>query len=450
MKKHWFLGVILASVMPLAAQQETKQFSLQEAQDFAAVNAYTVQDKVLEFEKARKTIKETAAMGLPQISGSFGYSYNAQIPEQPIPARFFDPNASADEFTTVAFGVAHQNQAQVQLSQLILDGSYFVALQATRVFKETKALEQEDAEIQARRNTAQSYYGALIAAETRDILAKNLNTLQANFEETKKLFENGFLEDQDVTQLELLVNNLRNNLLNAERQILLAEQLLKFNMGIPLSENIILSSTLEDVITPVQSEISLLSSNFSVDNHILFRSMLSQEKGASLQLANQKAKYYPTLNGFVNHSQSVFSNDASSVFTFDTFWIPGTTIGASLNWNIFMGFARQARVQKAKIDLDRLQIAKTATESQLQLEYEQARSNYTFALDNLNNQTRNRALSEKIRNRTLRKYEEGLSSSFELSQAENQYLDSERNYINAILSVLNAKEALEYSLGQSN
>jgi hypothetical protein len=29
-------------------------------------------------------------------------------------------------------------------------------------------------------------------------------------------------------------------------------------------------------------------------------------------------------------------------------------------------------------------------------------------------------------------------------------LDSERNYINAILSVLNAKEALEYSLGQSN
>jgi outer membrane protein len=178
--------------------------------------------------------------------------------------------------------------------------------------------------------------------------------------------------------------------------------------------------------------------------------MLSQEKGASLQLANQKAKYYPTLNGFVNHSQSVFSNDASSVFTFDTFWIPGTTIGASLNWNIFMGFARQARVQKAKIDLDRLQIAKTATESQLQLEYEQARSNYTFALDNLNNQTRNRALSEKIRNRTLRKYEEGLSSSFELSQAENQYLDSERNYINAILSVLNAKEALEYSLGQSN
>jgi outer membrane protein TolC len=430
------------------AQQEAKPFSLQEAQDFAAQNAYTVQDKIFEVEKARKTIKETAAMGLPQITSSFGYSYNAQIPEQPIPARFFDPNAPEDEFATVAFGVAHQNQAQVQLSQLIVDGSYFVALQATKVFKETKALEKEEAEIEARRNTAQSYYGALVAQETRDILRKNLETIKSNYEETQKLFENGFVEEQDVTQMELLLNNLQNNLRNAERQVDLAYQLLKFNMGIPLEEEIVLSSTLDDVISPVRNDASLSATPFQVDQHITFRSLLSQERGASLALSNEKAKYFPTISGFVNHSQSNFANTASDAFSFDTYWIPGTTIGASVNWTIFAGLGRQAKVQKAKIDLDRIRVAKQATETQLSMQYNQAISDYHFALDNLNNQMRNRTLSERIRNRTLRKYQEGLASSLELTQAENQYLEAERSYISAILNVLNAKEALEYALGK--
>lgn len=447
MKKHLILGAILFTT-PLLAQQESKQFSLKEAQDFAAQHAYTVQDKILDYEKARKTIKETAALGLPQITGSFGYSYNAQIPEQPIPAQFFDPNAEEGEFATVAFGVAHQNQAQLQLNQLILDGSYFVALQATRVFKETKSLEKEEAVIDARRNVAQSYYGVLVAEETQKILTKNLKTLTDNFEETKKLFQNGFVEDQDVTQLELLVNNLANNVRNTERQVALAYQLLKFNMGIPLQEEIVLTSSLNDVINPVRGDISLSGSPFQVDQHITYRSLISQEKGAQLQLANERAKYFPTLSGFVNHSQSNFANDFDQAFSFDTYWIPGTTVGASLNWQIFAGMGRQAKVQKAKIDLDRIRVAKQASESQLQLQYQQALSDYNYAMDNLSNQMRNRNLSERIRNRTLRKYQEGLASSLELTQVENQYLDAERNYINSILNVLNAKEALEYALGQ--
>lgn len=449
MRKMLFLLLVALGISQVAfAQNESKAFSLQEAQDYAALHAYTVLDKALDYEKARKTIKETAALGLPQISASWGYSYNAQIPEQPVPAQFFDPNAPEGEFATVAFGVSHQNQAQFQLSQLLLDGSYFVALQATRVVKETKRLEKEEAEIEARKNTAQSYYGALVAVQTRDILKNNLEVLEANYKETAKLFENGFVEDQDVSQLELLVNNLRNNLNNANRQVNLAMQLLKFNMGIDLQEQIVLSSSLEEILAPVKLDASLVGESFLVDQHISFKTLLTQEKGAQLQLANEKAKYFPTLAGFVNHSQSNFGNEFNDVFNFNTYWIPGTTIGASLNWNIFTGLGRQAKVQKAKIDLDRIAIAKKATETQLELQYQRALSDYNFAMDNLNNQMRNRALSERIFSRTLRKYKEGISSSLELTQSENQHLESERNYINALLNLLNAKEALEYALGK--
>ncbi|PTM03923.1 MAG: hypothetical protein DA405_08975 [Bacteroidetes bacterium] len=440
------LGLLLSS--GIMAQADAARFSLAEAEDYAAQHAYTVQDKVLEFEKAKKTITETAAMGLPQISASFGYSYNAQIPESPIPARFFDPTAPEGEFATVAFGVAHQNQAQIQVNQLLLDGSYFVALQASKVFKETKRLDKEQAEIEARKNVAQSYYGVLVAQKTKGILEKNLKILSDNFRETRKLYENGFLEDQDVDQLELLINNLQNNLSNTERQLNLAYQLLKFNMGMSLNKTIELSTTLEELITPAQIAVGLSLDSFNVEDHITYRSTLANERAAQLSLANEKAKYYPSLSAFATHSQSNFGNEFNDVFNFDTYWIPGTTIGASLSWNVFTGLARHAKVQKAKIDVYRISVAKEATEGQLDLAYERASSDYKFAIDNYNNQLRNLELSEKIRNRTLIKYKEGLSSSLELSQSENQLLQTQTNYINAILNALNSKEALEYALGK--
>lgn len=448
MRNKLTLLLLTALAFRAGAQSEPLTFSLQEAQDYAAAHAYTVLDKSLEYEKARKTIKETAAIGLPQISASFGYSYNAQIPEQPIPAQFFDPTAGPDEFTTVAFGVAHQNQAQVQLTQLLFDGSYFVALQATRVFKETKRLEQEEAAIEARKNTAQSYYGALMSEKMVNIFRDNLTVLDQNLKEVSALFENGFVEDQDVSQLQLLVNNVRNNLRNAERQHDLALKLLKFNMGLPLQAEVALSTSLDNLIASSQQGLALSYEEFNLEQHISYRSLLSQERGAILQMNNEKAKYLPSLGGFVNHSQSNFANDFDQAFSFNTFWIPGTTIGASLNWDLFTGLGRQARVQKAKIDVDRLQVAKATTRAQLSMQYEQALSDYVFALDNLQNQESNRQLSERIRNRTMRKYQEGLSSSLDFTQAQNQYLDAERNYINALLNLLNAKEALEYALGK--
>lgn len=442
-----FAGLLLSSGL-FAQAEGASRFSLAEAEDYAALHSYTVQDKLLEVEKAKKTITETAAMGLPQVSASFGYSYNAQIPQTPVPAQFFDPNAPEGEFATVEFGVAHQNRGQLQVNQLLLDGSYFVALQASKVFKETKRLESEQAEIEARKNTAQSYYGVLVAEKTKSILEQNLKVLSDNFKETRKLYENGFVEDQDVDQLELLVNNLQNNLANAERQRKLAYQLLKFNMGISLDKPIALSTKLEELITPAQIALGLSLDSFQVDNHISYRSTLANERAAQLSLANEKAKYYPSLSAFLTHSQSLFGNEVGDVFNFDTYWIPGTTIGASLQWNIFTGLARHAKVQKAKIDVERIAVAKSATESQLDLEFERALSDYKYAIDNYNNQMRNMELSEKIRNKTLLKYKEGLSSSLELSQSENQLLQTQTNYINAILKALNSKEALEYALGK--
>lgn len=429
-------------------EKEARPFSLQQAQDYAAQHAYSVQQAQLEVQKARQTIRQTAARGLPQIGGSFGYSYNAQIREQPVPAQFVDPTAPEDEFVTLAFGVAHQNTANLQLNQLLVDASYFVALQATRVLKETRRLEKESTEIDARKNAAQSYYGVLIAQETEKVLEDNLENLRKNLRETRQLYEKGFVEEQDADQLELLVNNLQNSLQNARRQTRLARQLLKFNLGLPLTTPLRLTDDLATVVNPGNNKALLLADTFRYQDHIDYRALRSQERGAILQVKNQKAKWYPTLNGVINHGQSRFSNDFEETFNFDARWIPNTTFGVSLNWNILQGLSRPALVQEAKLDLERVAVAKEQTTSQLKLQYQQALSDYRQALDNYRNQQQNVNLSRSIRDKTLRKYQEGISSSLELTQAQNQFLETQRSYLNATRALLNAKEELENALGK--
>lgn len=443
------LITLLVAAFTAAAQEQAEyQLSLKDAENLAARNAYLVKNKELEVAEARQTIRETAAMGLPQLSSGFGYTYNAQIPEQPIPAFFFDPTAEEGEFITVAFSQAHTNQANLSLNQLIFDASYFVALRATRVLKETKALEKEDAELTARANAAQSYYAVLVAQESYQVAQENYQNAKNSYEETRKLFQSGFAEKQDADQLQLMMNNMRNSMNNAQRQIELARNMLNFSLGLPLSTKLTLTDDIDDVIISAELAEALAQTDFDFSQHISYRSLLSQERGAQLQLANQRAAYYPKLNGFVQHTQSNFANTFDEVFSFNTYWIPGTSLGLNLSWDLFTGFRRDALVEKAKLDLQKLEVAKESTANQLSMQYQQALSDFRFALDNYFNQKKNLELSRSIRTTTKTKYNEGLSSSLELTQAENQLLQTQATYFNALLNLLNAKENLETALGQ--
>ncbi len=420
-------------------------FSLAEAQMYAKENAYSLEDKQIEVEKARQTIRQTASRGLPQVSGALDFTYNAQIAQQPVPAEFF--GGQPGTFQTVAFGTEFQNVASLNVNQLILDGSYFVALQATQVFKDVARLDKELSELQIVRDVAQSYYGVLIAQQTLDVVKENLVSLQKNFEETKALYEQGFTEEQDMDQLELLVSNLENNRNRAERQVEVAKMLLNFNMGRDVRAELVLTDDIDKLI--VGEEI-LTSNNFSLESNLQYKMVETQEIGMGLNVKNEKWKNYPTLSGFLRHGQSNFTNDFDQAWSTDVYWIPNTSLGFSLQWNLFQGLNRAATVEKAKLDLEKAQVAVDQVQNSLWLQYQQAKSNYEYAFDAYNTEKRNVELSKRIRNKTRVKYQEGISSSLELTQAENQYLQSQQNYLNATQSLLNAKEELLLAIGKKS
>jgi outer membrane protein len=77
------------------------------------------------------------------------------------------------------------------------------------------------------------------------------------------------------------------------------------------------------------------------------------------------------------------------------------------------------------------------------MEFETARNNYQTAHSNFMINRESMDLSKQIYDRTVIKFREGVSSSFELMQIHNQFLTTESNYYNSVLSLLRAKAELD-------
>ena len=101
----------------------------------------------------------------------------------------------------------------------------------------------------------------------------------------------------------------------------------------------------------------------------------------------------------------------------------------------------------AKLELEKTQNNQNMLEQSLKLQVQSAKSSLSNAIEVLKTEKQNLALAEKIQDKTLKKYKEGISSSFELNQIQNQYLTTQSNYINAMFEVLNANQKLSKALG---
>ena len=86
------------------------------------------------------------------------------------------------------------------------------------------------------------------------------------------------------------------------------------------------------------------------------------------------------------------------------------------------------------------------TEQGLQLEVQNAKTNFKTYADQFQNAITNLDLAQKIYKKALTKYREGVSASLELTQVHNQYLTAQGSYFNTLLELLNANSKLNKAL----
>lgn len=458
----------------LFAQDESGQklsFSLEEATQYALENNETLKNASLEVLNARKKVLETTAIGLPQASAAFNYTYMITVPEaieqfssfNELPSLLYGLSATMDGMTKTladlnpgtwpadlnwdnpleapAGGDESDPDAlkktitlDITVSQLIFSGEYIVGLQASRTYKRLSELLYNQSKTEVAELVTNSYFTVLMAEENLAVLDSIEQATSQTLYEISEMQKEGFVEDTDVDQLRLTLQTIQNAKKSLERQVEVSYKLLKFQMGMDVNEIIELSDNLNGLVQAMDTE-ALILQNFDVTSNVNYQLLETQVDLMELDLKRYQSQYLPTVAAFYQHQENY--NDQAFTFT------PPDLIGFNVSLPLFTSGQRIAKVSQARIAVEKAQNTKQQATNGLMLEYSASLTAYKTAIDTYNSQKDNADLAYTIYSKTLTKYREGISSSLDLSQAQSQYLQAQSDYYVAILEMINAQSKLQ-------
>ena len=421
------------------AQNETKQFSLQEAIDYALTHNTAANGAALDIEAAKKQKWETIATGLPQIDGNIDYQNFIKQQVTVIPSSAF--GGPEGEFNAVEFGLSQNVNASATVTQLIFDGSYIVGLQSAKVFLEISKNAKAKTDLEIRKNVINAYGNVLLAEKSVAILEKNKAVLEKNLKEITKIYESGFEEEESVQQLQITLSGIESNLNNSLRLKDVSYQMLNMTIGRPVAATSVLTEDLE-TLTSKNIDLNFANTTFAVNTTIDYLIAENDKTSKELLVKLERSRTLPTVGAFLSGGYTSFSDDFDFLKR-DQDYFGYAVFGANIKIPIFGSGLKSARTQRAKINLEKSKAELSDTEQRLKLQIAKAKSDYQFAIEDFNNKKENLDLAERIEQKNQTKLFEGVGSSFELRQAQVQLYSAQQELLQAMLNVITSKAALE-------
>jgi len=449
LSKISILGLV-AILLPigLMGQEINSQqsMSLEECVNYALENNRNLKTTRMEEAIAETQVGETRSMGLPQVSVSSSMNYNYEVRKAFLPTSIITGDPTSEGFTPVQFSPEYDGNAAFSVNQLLFDGSYFVGLQAAKTLRELRQKESNQSEIETVEAITKAYYLALITEERLQLLDANQDQLERVLKETKALYENGFAEKIDVDRISVNYNNLQTENTKAQRSYDLSMDMLKFQMGMPLSTDLNLSGNIED-LTLEAEEYLAKTQDFDYRERTEYSIIQTNQDLASLDLKNNQATHLPKLYANFNYGWNSGVNNTEELFDFSNNWLSFGAVGLSLQWDLFRGLYRSSKMQKNRIQIEQLEIQKEQLKSSIDMEINRAQNDLKSAKESLDVQKQNMELAASVYKQVEAKYNNGLASSRELLDAETSKKEAETNYYGSLYDAIIAKIELEKSLG---
>ncbi len=448
LRKSLLMFLISGITLSVSSQatKEPLKLTIAQAQAFALENNRTVRSAKIDVDIADKKVWETIAMGLPQLGLAANYQHQFVVPQlsfgpyldlNSLPAG----NVTKDDLLgaykpspAVSLGVKNNTTFDFTLSQLIFSGEYIVGLQATRVFKEMSEKTLIRTESQTKETVAGTYHLVLVLQENVILLHESLKVIDQTWGDMVKMNQQGLNEVTDIEQVRITRSNLQTMIASLESQKEMSVKLLKYQLGVDFAQPVELSDSLPAVL--IAGNIQYLTEpQFNVRNSIDYQLVTNLGDVSALMLRREQSKILPTISAFYRHHEQL--NTPSFNFAVKDL------VGASLTLPIFSSGQRSAKVSQAKFDVEKSRLNIESAEQGLMMEYETALSSYQTAHSNFTTTKESMTLSKSVFDRTVIKFREGVASSFELTQSQNQFLSSETSHYAAVLTLLNAKAKLD-------
>lgn len=440
----WILGAALLFGVKLSAQQEdtsTYVFTLKQSVDYALQHSTTVKSAQLQQAQATEKTKEVMGIALPQINASFQVQDFLEIPTSLIPAEVFGGPPGA--YIPVQFGTKYNSTANFSGSQLLFSGTWFYGVKGAKVYQDLAQKNVTRTQIEASAEVTKAYYTALVNQERKGLLDANVAKLKKMKDDTKVLYDNGFVEKIDLDRITVAYNNLLTEVSNIQRLLDLSLVILKYQIGMDQSANLVLADKLADVaFTPAAASQGKFNYGNRIEYQILERNLDAQK----LMFKAERAGYLPTIAFFGSLSAQAQRQE------FDIFarkrWYPIFVIGVQVNMPIFDGLQRHHRLQYNRISIDQAENDLVALRRAIDMQQAVAKVNLQNSSATLESQKANMELAQSVFDVAQKKFDQGVGSNLEVINAQTALKEAQTNYFNALYDAVIAKVEYDKATGQ--
>ena len=423
-----FVLIFTALAVSRLKAQDTPQalsLSVDQAVEYALDHNRSVAAAKYEMLASEKGVWEAIAAGLPSLEGSIGMTNNLIIPVMIFNGMSFK------------VGTNYEYSNGVSASTTVFNAPYLVGIQTAKLARAMTDKGLTQTEVDTKESVKTTYYLILVSHQTIDVLEKNIENLEEILTSTKAMYSVGMAEATDVDQMQSSLTSLRNTRASMERALEVNYNMFRFLLGIGRETEITLTESLENILAAVRIQL-LPDDEFNLQDNITYQMVEDQVRLSELSLKGAKASVLPSLGAAWSYSRAGRGDEIGSLA-----FANGSYVALQLRVPIFASGLRYANIQKAKINLEKANNTKLMVSDQLLIQEKQFRNNLVSANEQYVSQKANIEIAGRVLESFRNKYNQGMASSLELTQANNNYLTAQNNYISAIMNLLQTKVAFD-------
>lgn len=433
--------LIFLSLFPIFLFAQTQILTLDDAIKIALENNNQVKIAQLELIKSDEKLVEARAGLIPQINASGTYSRYLKKP-----VLFLPPDSPFGRMTGGVIEIGSDNSylGSISLQMPIFSWSVYSSIRSASKSRLIAEQAYKSAILKTTSDVKKAFYGVLLAKEVYKITKMRLELAEDNLKNVEKMYRQGIASEYDYVNAQVQYQNLQPLLIQAENNLEIARNGLKLALGLDVKEDIDVSGEMEINNFPelnFETALKELYENNPDLKQVEYQVELSREL-VSLELSG----HMPTLLLTGNFQYQTQAND----FNFNQYrWVRTTFVGLQIQIPIFRGFGTQARVDQARASLqqslERLSFTKQALENELKntiYKIEQSKKR-------IEAQKKAVELAELGYKISRKRFESGVGTQLEVSNAEVNLAQAKLNYQQAIYDYLTALSDFERLTGKT-
>lgn len=432
------LTIALVALLIGNLAQAQKILTLKEAVNFALENKSEAVKAKLDVKNSEYLIDEVRATALPQINANGGLTYNAILQETALDF--------GGQTQIISMGRPWQSTASISLNQQIFNQAVFTGLKAAKTTREFYKINAQLTEEQVIEKVASSYYEVYKTKSQIETLDKTIANTTRVRNVIESLFTNGLAKKIDLDRMNVSLNNIVSSKQQLVNALALQENSLKYLIGLDISTPIELPEDTFEVSSHV-----FIDENTNTSNRTEIQLLDKQGELLALNLKATQAQGYPTLALTGNYGYLGIGTKFPWFESYPgAYWSDYASVGLNLNIPIFNGGSNKAKINQAKVDIERFEADLKDAKLGIDLDLQNAKTQISNSLITLNTQKENVRLAKEVLENVENNYRNGLATLTDLLDAETSYADSQNNYTNAMLDYKLAEVKLIKAKGELN